>query len=121
MRRLNARWVWLFMLAMGFATLVGAANDLEGRWKLAGDGTCYLDRTDSGPDQCSPMPGRWKLGGDGSCQWDDDDSGPNQCDPTVPGLVAAGDALAADHVINEGAEPLDYGAKMQPMSLPSVG
>ena len=68
------------MLAMGLATVTGASS-FEGRWKLAGDGTCYLDLTDAGPDQCWASPGRWKLGGDESCYWDDDDSGPNQCAP----------------------------------------
>ena len=81
MRLNNARRICLLMLVMGFATAIGAAGSVEGRWKLAGDGTCYLDQSDAGPDQCSPVPGRWKLGGDGTCQWDDDDSGPNQCDP----------------------------------------
>lgn len=72
----------LSMLVLGFAAGTATTlNGFEGRWKLAGDGTCYLDQTDGGPDQCSAIPGRWKLGGDGSCQWDDDDSGPNQCNP----------------------------------------
>jgi hypothetical protein len=74
------RWAWLLMLAMGLATVAGASGS-EGRWKLGGDGSCYLDPTDAGPDQCSASPGRWKLGGDGACYWDDDDSGPNQCAP----------------------------------------
>jgi hypothetical protein len=81
MRLMNVRLALLLLLAVGLATVTGAASSLEGRWKLAGDGTCYLDRNDAGPDQCSPIPGRWKLGGDESCYWDDDDSGPNQCDP----------------------------------------
>ncbi len=54
-----------------------------GRWKLGGDGSCYWDPNDIGPDQCSPPTGRWKLGGDGSCYWDPNDSGPDQCVPTV--------------------------------------
>lgn len=72
------RWTCLLGLFLGLAT-VTTPNGLEGRWKIAGDGTCYLDRTDAGPDQCSASPGRWKVGGDGSCYWDDDDSGPDQC------------------------------------------
>jgi hypothetical protein len=71
-------WACLLLAAIAL-TVTGAATQPEGRWKLAGDGTCYLDHTDAGPDQCSGIPGRWKLGGDGSCYWDDDDSGPNQC------------------------------------------
>jgi hypothetical protein len=78
--RLKTRWTCLLVLVMGLAT-VTTPNGLEGRWKFAGDGTCYLDLTDSGPDQCSASPGRWKVGADDSCYWDDDDSGPNQCAP----------------------------------------
>jgi hypothetical protein len=75
------RVAYAVLTAIGLAVTSIAANAPEGRWKLAGDGTCYLDRNDAGPDQCSGMPGRWKLGGNGSCYWDDDDSGPNQCEP----------------------------------------
>jgi hypothetical protein len=75
-----SRWACLLLATIALAGS-GAATANEGRWKLAGDGTCYLDRNDAGPDQCSSNPGRWKLGGDGSCHWDDNDSGPNQCQP----------------------------------------
>jgi hypothetical protein len=75
------RVTYAVLTAIGLAVASIAANGPDGRWKLAGDGTCYLDRNDAGPDQCSGMPGRWKLGGNGSCYWDDDDSGPNQCEP----------------------------------------
>ena len=79
-RSSNRRWGYALLTAIALAAAsTGAAP--EGRWKLAGDGTCYLDRNDAGPDQCSGIPGRWKLGGNGSCYWDDDDSGPNQCQP----------------------------------------
>jgi len=61
----------------------------DGRWKLGGDGSCYFDPDDAGPDQCTPNLGRWKLGGDGSCYWDPADEGPNQCAPaTTEGLDA---------------------------------
>jgi hypothetical protein len=60
-----------------------AAATTDGRWKLGGDGSCYWDPDDSGPDQCSQSGGRWKLGGDGSCYWDASDSGPNQCAPAA--------------------------------------
>lgn len=33
--------------------------------------------SDGGP----AVPGRWKLGGDGSCYWDEYDGGPDQCTP----------------------------------------
>ena len=65
----------------GTVTKPAAAATSDGRWKLGGDGSCYWDPDDSGPDQCSPNQGRWKLGGDGSCYWDASDSGPNQCEP----------------------------------------
>jgi hypothetical protein len=56
-----------------------------GRWKLDGDGGCYWDDVEDGPDQCSPVAatthGRWKLDGNGGCYWLDNDDGPDQCDP----------------------------------------
>lgn len=80
-------------LRTGTVTKPMAAATGDGRWKLGGDGSCYWDPDDSGPDQCSPNQGRWKLGGDGSCYWDKNDSGPNQCEPesAAPpeGLVSA--------------------------------
>jgi hypothetical protein len=81
MRIAPRRGICLLILTLALANISGPANALEGRWKLADDGTCYLDQNDSGPNQCSPSPGRWKLGADQFCYWDDDDSGPNQCVP----------------------------------------
>jgi hypothetical protein len=66
----------------------------DGRWKLGGDGSCYFDPDDSGPDQCSQTEGRWKLGGDGSCYWDPADSGPNQCEPATTNGIEATDGNA---------------------------
>lgn len=80
-RSTGRRWAYVLLTAIPL-TVTNAATAPEGRWKLAGDGTCYLDRNDAGPDQCSATPGRWKLGGNGTCYWDDDDSGPNQCAPS---------------------------------------
>ena len=77
-------WGRLLLLMTALAAVIGSVSAVEGRWKLAPDGSCYLDRNDAGPDQCSASPGRWKLGGDGACYWDDDDSGPNQCTPALP-------------------------------------
>ncbi len=68
------------LMNTGVATKPAAATT-DGRWKLGGDGSCYWDPDDSGPDQCSQNLGRWKLGGDGSCYFDANDSGPNQCEP----------------------------------------
>src|SRR5690242_16278263 len=39
---------------------LGSALNQDGRWKLGGDGSCFFDPDDSGPDQCSPNLGRWK-------------------------------------------------------------
>lgn len=50
-----------------------------GRYKYDGQGGCYWDPNDSGPDQCQPATGRWKLDGNGGCYWDPNDSGPDQC------------------------------------------
>ena len=70
-------------------TILHSATTQDGRWKLGGDGSCYFDPDDSGPDQCSPNPGRWKLGGDGNCYWDPADSGPNQCTPPATDGIEA--------------------------------
>ena len=71
-------------------TILHSTMTQDGRWKLGGDGSCYWDPDDSGPDQCSQNPGRWKLGGDDSCYFDPADSGPNQCSPPAsePGVDA---------------------------------
>jgi hypothetical protein len=79
-RPTGRRWGYVLLMVIPLTVTTGSTAP-EGRWKLAGDGTCYLDRNDAGPDQCSGTPGRWKLGGNGTCYWDDDDSGPNQCAP----------------------------------------
>jgi hypothetical protein len=52
-----------------------------GRYKLNGNGQCYWEPNDSGPNQCSPNSGRYKLDGSGDCYWDANDSGPDQCSP----------------------------------------
>ena len=86
MPRVNTHGVGMLLLAVAIVVtgaVVSAAS--EGRWKLGGDGSCYWDETDSGPDQCSANPpGRWKLGGDGSCYFDAEDSGADQCTPAEP-------------------------------------
>jgi hypothetical protein len=56
-----------------------------GRYRYDGNGDCYWDSTDSGPDQCSTPPpptGRFKWDANGNCTWDPNDSGPDQCTPT---------------------------------------
>jgi len=78
----------------GVATSPTAAATADGRWKLGGDGSCYWDPDDSGPDQCA-QPGRWKLGDDGTCYWDADDAGANQCEP--PAEAPAVEARAISH------------------------
>jgi len=70
-----------------------AAATTDGRWKLGGDGSCYWDPDDSGPDQCSQSQGRWKLGGDGTCYFDAGDSGPDQCAPAAESPVAEARAV----------------------------
>jgi hypothetical protein len=75
-------------------TILHSTIAQDGRWKLGGDGSCYFDPDDSGPDQCSASPGRWKLGGDGSCYWDPADSGPNQCTPPATDGIEATDGTA---------------------------
>lgn len=84
MRKLVLGASLLGMILLGSAS----SSALEGRWKLADDGSCYFDAADSGPDQCDPTPGRWKDDGSGGCYFDENDSGPDQCvgGPAAPGL-----------------------------------
>jgi len=87
MKLMSARWSIFVLLIVGLASASSAVNGYEGRWKLADDGSCYFDSTDSGPDQCDgpgPPLGRWKLAPDGSCFWDANDTGPHQCSPPEP-------------------------------------
>src|SRR5262245_11670021 len=83
----------------GVVTKPAATAATDGRWKLGGDGSCYFDPDDSGPDQCTAAPGRWKLGGDGSCYFDANDSGPNQCTPS------AADGTGTDSTASVSAQP----------------
>src|SRR4030095_7355223 len=78
MRVSGALLMGLLVLTVG---VTAATSEASGRWKLGGDGGCYCDATDDGPDQCAPSPGRWKLGGDGTCYFDPNDGGPDQCAP----------------------------------------
>lgn len=98
MKLMSARWLILVLLVVGLASATSAVNGYEGRWKLADDGSCYFDSTDSGPDQCDgpgPPLGRWKLAADGSCVWDANDTGPHQCSPpeAAPEAEQATDTL----------------------------
>lgn len=79
-------------LTNGAASSLRSTLNQDGRWKLGGDGSCYFDPDDSGPDQCAPNLGRWKLGGDGTCYWDPGDSGPNQCQPAASDSAITSDA-----------------------------
>jgi hypothetical protein len=76
------------------ATVLHSGLTQDGRWKLGGDGSCYFDPDDSGPDQCSQNPGRWKVGGDGACYWDPADSGPDQCTPPATDGIEPTDGTA---------------------------
>jgi hypothetical protein len=78
--------------ASNVVTPLRSSLNQDGRWKLGGDGSCYFDPDDSGPDQCEANLGRWKLGGDGSCYWDPADEGPNQCSPATSDGLDATDA-----------------------------
>jgi hypothetical protein len=86
----------------GIATQPAAAATTDGRWKLGGDGSCYWDPDDSGPDQCSQGSGRWKLGGDGTCYWDANDSGPNQCEPPAEAPAVEARAISPRTTLRPG-------------------
>ena len=76
------RRLLLLTCVLCFALITTASTSgAEGRWKDDGNGGCYFDPADSGPDQCSPTIGRWKDDGNGGCYFDEFDSGPNQCNP----------------------------------------
>ena len=92
MRVSGALLMGLLVLTVG---VTAATPEASGRWKLGGDGGCYFDATDEGPDQCAPALGRWKLGGDGTCYFDATDGGPDQCAPasSAPGEIEADDSL----------------------------
>jgi hypothetical protein len=100
MKLMSARWSWLILLVVGLAAATSAVNGDEGRWKIADDGSCYWDSTDSGVDQCDgpgPTLGRWKLTPEGGCVWDAEDSGPHQCTPPET-LTETGPADTPDGV-----------------------
>lgn len=92
MRVSAAMLMGLLVLTVG---VTAATPEASGRWKLGGDGGCYFDATDDGPDQCAPAAGRWKLGGDGTCYFDPTDGGPDQCAPasSAPTEIEADDSL----------------------------
>jgi hypothetical protein len=93
------------MIALCLLALPVVVFVQDGRWKVGGDGACYFDASDSGPNQCEPgtsttgqqSGGRWKLGEGGACYWDPTDSGPNQCDaPGAPASVTGRWKLSSD-------------------------
>lgn len=86
MKLMSVRWTCLFLLLVGLAAMTNVVSAEQGRWKVDGDGNCYFDANDDGPDQCTPPgppTGRWKFAGDGTCYFEANDSGPNQCEPPV--------------------------------------
>jgi hypothetical protein len=97
MRVSGALLLGLLVLTVG---VTAATPEASGRWKLGGDGGCYFDATDEGPDQCAPATGRWKLGGDGTCYFDATDGGPDQCAPVTS---AAAELEANDSLIIPGS------------------
>lgn len=82
----NAIPTALVAMALLITAPIPAGADPEGRWKVDGNGGCYFDGNDDGPDQCrpttAPQPGRWKVDGLGGCYFDSTDDGPNQCTPS---------------------------------------
>ena len=94
-------------LALGMALVASATSAAaEGRWKSDGNGGCYFDETDSGPDQCDPIPGRWKDDGNGNCYFDGADSGPDQCVPPAAEVSAVpAPAESVDRTATPGPRP----------------
>jgi hypothetical protein len=73
-----------FLLVFVLTATVASASTGTGRWKGDGNGGCYWDANDDGPDQCDPNApvhgGRWKVDGNHNCYWEPNDDGPNQCE-----------------------------------------
>ena len=91
--------VFLTLIAVACISVIADAQ--TGRWKLDGNGGCYFDANDDGPDQCSATIGRWKLDGNGGCYFDAADSGPNQCAPQTP---AESEIAAPEGAVGAGPE-----------------
>ena len=70
-------------LALPDPPLSDGGPTVPGRWKLGGDGSCYWDEYDSGPDQCTP-PG----GGGGTCY--DGEPGPCATQQEMVEAIALG-------------------------------
>lgn len=64
----------------------GSAATEVGRWKLDGDGGCYWDDNDDGPNQCDPNDpaGRYRFDGS-TCVWDQSQHPPDECTPSGGG------------------------------------
>ena len=128
MKLVSARCSLLVLLVVGLAAATTTVSGFEGRWKLADDGSCYWDSTDSGADQCEgpgPTRGRWKLAPDGNCVWDANDSGPHQCspseeatepEPASPPLDDGGGSLPSSAVV---ASPPDLSVEILASPAPN--
>jgi hypothetical protein len=92
----------VFLTLMGVLCITMLAQAKEGRWKLDGNGGCYFDATDDGPDQCSGTIGRWKVDGNGGCYFDANDSGPNQCSAQA---AAESEVTPVEAPVSRAAEP----------------
>ena len=60
------RKLWWSVVVVVLTGLVMPTHTQDGRWKLGGDGSCYFDANDSGPNQCEPgtgttASGRWSI------------------------------------------------------------
>ena len=90
------------LTTLALAVLVTAlAHASDGRWKVDGNGGCYFDSTDTGPDQCSPTVGRWKVDGNGGCYFDATDSGPDQC---APQAAVESEVASSEDAVGRGGE-----------------
>lgn len=83
MKLISVRWACLLVLLLSVVAVSSAVSAEQGRWKVDGDGNCYFDANDDGPDQCLPPNpvGRWKVDGNGNCYFEQNDQGPDQCVP----------------------------------------
>jgi hypothetical protein len=103
------------LTTLALAVLVTAVTHAsDGRWKVDGNGGCYWDANDSGPDQCEATLGRWKVDGNGGCYWDATDSGPDQC---APQATAESEVASSEDAVSQSRE--DTAGTKQDREIPA--
>jgi hypothetical protein len=103
-------WVLLVLALVGSASTYAAQQ--SGRFKDDGNGGCFFDPNDDGPDQCFPVApqqaaGRFKDDGNGGCFFDPNDDGPDQCTPaaTTNSTSSSASTSSKSRVVGTASKP----------------